>query len=437
LDEVENGFQMKKSTQQEIKEKKIIPSKQSSFLPFFRKLLSKIDWNCVKSVLAAFLITRFVIFVITYFSLALIPPSTSMSWFVRLNPGNLLLDGLIRWDGINYLTIAKDGYTNPSLYLYLPLYPLLIRGTFFLIKNFYFSALLIPNLSFLISLFYLYLFTKEEFGEGTAFRTVFYIACAPTAFFFSAAYTEGVALLFVAACFYYSIKEKWFLAGLAGALASATKIQCVFLSVFILFEYFWRNNIRFIPKPWNLKGQLALLKKDFHEIPRMLNGFLASFLSLTGFLAHIIYLYSVSGDILMFFHSQQNWERTFALDWPIKLVSVVIDLHKITGNILAGKIDNLWQIIDTLSVFIFIPLVIFVLLKFRPSLSLYTLFSFCLPLTTLRTISMQRYVLMLIPCFILLAIWGKRVWVDRLIIGIFLPLQAFFLILYSHWYWAG
>lgn len=418
-------------------EKKVNPLKKFPSPNSFQKILKTIDWNCVKSVLGAFLITRIMIVVTTYFSLALFPPSSAMDWFVRLNPENLLLDGLIRWDGIHFLSIARDGYTNQIYFLYFPIYPLLIRLTFSLIGNLYFSALVIPNLSFLISLVYLYLFTKEEFGESTASRTVFYLACAPTAFFFSAAYSESVALLFLTICFYYAIKEKWLIAGLAGAIASATRVQCVFLSVFILLESFWRNDIRFITKPFNLKNQISLLKEDFRKIPKILNGILASFLSLTGIGAYMLYLYFKTGDPLMFFHSFQDWELSLALDWPIKIFSVVSDLHKVTGNIFAGKIDNMWQIFDTLTVIVFIPLVIFVLLKFRPSLSIYTLICFSLMLMNLRTISMQRIVLMLIPCFILLAVWGKKVWVDRIILGIFLPLQAFFLILFSHWYWAG
>ena len=299
-----------------------------------------------------------------------------MNWYVRLNPGNLILDGLIRWDSIYYLTIAKDGYTNQSLLFILPLYPLLIRFTFSLINSFYVSALLIPNLSFLISLFYLYLFTKEEYGESTASRAVFYLASAPTAFFFSAVYSESVVLMFIMMCFYYSKKEKWLITGLAGALASATKIQGIFLSVFIIFETFSRNNIRFFPKPWNLASQLALLKKNLHEVNRMLKGIFASALSLTGIAAFMIFTYFKTGDMLTYFHLQQNHGRTFSWDWPVKLFQTIFSFHKISGNILAGEIDNLWQIFDTLTVFVFLPLVIIVILKFRPSLSLFTALCF-------------------------------------------------------------
>ena len=413
------------------------PRKLLSLPPSFQNFLSNIDWDCVKSVLSAFLITRIMVVVITYFSLALIPPSSAMNWFERLIPGNLVLDGLIRWDSIHFLTIAKDGYENQSLFLLLPMYPLLIRFTFSLIRNFYLSALFIPNLSFLISLFYLYLFTKEEFDKSTASRAVFYLASAPTAFFFSAAYTESIALMFIMMCFYYSKKEKWLIAGLAGALASATKIQCVFLSIFILFEAFSRNNIRFVPKPWNLASQLALLKKNLHEVHRMLNGIFASALSLTGIVGFMIFTYFKTGDLFFYFHLNQNSGRAFSWDWPIKLVQTIFSSHKITGSFLAGEIDNLWYLFDSFTIFVFLPLVIMVILKFRPSLSIFTVLCFLMPLTGLKTYGMQRFVLMLVPCFILLAIWGKRIWVDRVIVGIFLPLQAFFLILFSHWYWAG
>jgi hypothetical protein len=60
-----------------------------------------------------------------------------------------------------------------------------------------------------------------------------------------------------------------------------------------------------------------------------------------------------------------------------------------------------------------------------------------IPLLSGSILSMRRFVIVFVPCYILLALWGKKLWVDRLIIGISLPLQAYFVVLFSHWYFAG
>lgn len=42
-----------------------------------------------------------------------------------------------------------------------------------------------------------------------------------------------------------------------------------------------------------------------------------------------------------------------------------------------------------------------------------------------------------LPCFLLLAVWGRQQWGDRLIVGVSLPLLAYFAVLFSHWYFVG
>jgi hypothetical protein len=47
---------------------------------------------------------------------------------------------------------------------------------------------------------------------------------------------------------------------------------------------------------------------------------------------------------------------------------------------------------------------------------------------------MIRFVLMLVPCCVLLAWWGRRPWVDRLVLTVFLPMLAYLAVTFSHWY---
>jgi hypothetical protein len=413
-------------------------SQNNKLTQLFRELIKRIDWKCVGAVLLAFIATRAMIMIVTYFSMAQIPQRTDIaSW--DYNPRNLIPNGFVRWDSGFYLTIAEGGYvgTSPQVKPFFPLYPIFMRLVLPITKNLYRSGLFVSNISFLIALFYLYALTKEEFDEGTAGRAVFYIAAAPTAFFFSALYTESLFLLFLTACFYYSRNGKWLLAAIAGAMASATRSLGFLVALVIFFEALWQQRVRFIPKPWTLKAQFEILKDDLNKIPGAWKGILASVISTSGLVAYMVHLNQIVGDPLAFLHSQAGFGRTIGFDWVSRLIQYLLTNHKITGNVFYGEISNFGTLMDTSAAIIFFPLVILVFIKFRPSFALFTVLSFFLPLATGVTTSMQRYVLTLIPCFILLAVWGKRPWVDRLIITISLPLQAYLLILFTHWYWAG
>jgi hypothetical protein len=412
----------------------------------FQAHFMRVDWKCVRTVLFSFLLTRFIIVVIIFFSMKMIPANPGWAY----NPRNLILNGLIRWDSPWYIDIAQNGYRLDSpmnTTAWFPFYPLLIRLASLFNGNISTSGVYVSNIFFLVALFYLYAFTKQEFDEDTAGRTVFYLASAPTAFFFSAVYTESTFLLLLAICFYYSRKQKWWLVAIAGALASATRPQGFLVAVFIFLEALWHQGIRFLPKPWNLKSQIALLNDGLKKIPKAWKGILASVFSLTGIAAYMIYLNQQFGDPLKFVHVMDNWNKTVSFDWPIKLIQNIQVMHRIgvppypytISNFwfLRGEIDTFWYLIDTLTVFIFLPLIILVFLKFRPSIGWFSLLTFLMPLTTANTMSMQRYVVVIIPCFFLLALWGKRPWVDRLIMGVSLPLQSYFLVLFSHRFWAG
>jgi hypothetical protein len=83
----------------------------------------------------------------------------------------------------------------------------------------------------------------------------------------------------------------------------------------------------------------------------------------------------------------------------------------------------------------FAPLVIGVALKMRPAYAVFVLPTYLAPLLGGHgVLSMIRFVLMLVPCFVLLAWWGRRPWVDRLVLAVFLPMMAYLAVTFSHWY---
>ena len=347
---------------------------------------------------------------------------------------------MVRWDSGFYRDIVKGGYQSVAGIrntAFFPMYPLLVWLLSKITGHVYLSGLLISNLMFLVSLFYLYALVRHEYGDDdTASRSVFYLASAPAAFFFSALYTESTFIAFLIACLYYARTSHWGLAALTGAAASATRIPGIVVSVFIMLEGFRQAGILFRPTPWTLQAQIELLKQDARRLRFCWKPALAAIISTTGLLLYMVYLKNAFGDPLAFLHQQFNWYGEVTGIPFFRLFIDTFNNLNLDRSFWAGHINvNLLQ--DVLATLIFLPLVIAVIVKMRPSYGIFTLIVFLIPLTSGNMVSMRRYTLMLIPCFIILALWGKRPWVDRLVIGISLPLQAYLTVLFTHWYFAG
>ena len=103
---------------------------------------------------------------------------------------------------------------------------------------------------------------------------------------------------------------------------------------------------------------------------------------------------------------------------------------------LSGQINAI-ALLATLSAVVFLAILVPLAMKINPAHGFFVGLTLLIPLTTGTTGSMDRYSLMLIPAFLLLAHWGRRPWVDRIVVGISLPLLAYSTFLFSHWFFAG
>jgi Gpi18-like mannosyltransferase len=111
----------------------------------------------------------------------------------------------------SYLKIALNGYElNESNIHHLPLYPALIRLLHEIIGGHVaISALLVSNLAFILALSYIYRLVKLDEASSIAWRTPFYLAIFPPAFFYLVGYTESLFLLGSVSAFYHARQRTW------------------------------------------------------------------------------------------------------------------------------------------------------------------------------------------------------------------------------------
>ncbi|GAC1353418.1 MAG: glycosyltransferase family 39 protein [Herpetosiphon sp.] len=394
--------------------------------------------RAVRATLGAYALTRAAVLFIIFVSSVQIPMQQGQ--FLYADAGNVVLDGLIRFDSWWYSDIATHGYRlgspqagDPGNIAFFPVYPLLVRLGALVTGNVFVAGVLISNIALLVALGYLYALCRELWDDDTAGRAVLYLAAAPTAVFFSAMYTESLFLALVCACMYYSVRGQWWPAVATGIVAAATRNTGFVLAAVVAMEGVQRQSVRLVPTSARASERVG---RWAAAAVRSWRTVLVAALVPIGLVAYMTYLNSSFGDPLGFVHSVANWGRDVSGSGPLSLASHAMTRLHLGSHPLAGQISAR-TLLDILFTVIAAGLIAAVAAKLRPSFAVYCVLTFLAPLFTGTVSSMTRYVLMLVPCFMLLAVWGRRQWVDRLVLGVSLPLLGYFTILFSHWYFAG
>ncbi|HEV2107854.1 MAG TPA: mannosyltransferase family protein [Thermomicrobiales bacterium] len=143
-----------------------------------------------------------------------------------------LVEPLRHWDGLWYKLIAEEGYgARPNSYpAFWPLFPWLMNaGRQISGVATETAGWFISNITFFLALIVVYRLVALDFDRAIARRTLWVLALFPTAFFFSAVYTESLFLLLAAWALLCARTGNWAGAGCVGLLAALTRSQGVLL----------------------------------------------------------------------------------------------------------------------------------------------------------------------------------------------------------------
>jgi hypothetical protein len=139
-------------------------------------------------------------------------------------PGNLLLASFDRWDARWLTRIAEHGYVNRQTAAFLPVYPLLVRGLAFVLRNHLAAGVVISLAAAAGSAVLLHRIARRHLPREAAGTAVVLLALYPAAFIFTAAYSDSVFLFFVLASIDAAERGSSLVAGLAGGLAVGTRL---------------------------------------------------------------------------------------------------------------------------------------------------------------------------------------------------------------------
>jgi Gpi18-like mannosyltransferase len=218
--------------------------------------------------------------------------------------GESLLDGWFRWDASWYLRIADLGYSytpgKQSTVAFFPGYPLTMRAVGNIIDNSALAGILITMACGLLAFVLFRVWTRSRLSPSAALTALVLLALYPYAFFlFGAVYGDALFLAAALSAFLLLERGHPVLAGLAGAVATATRPVGVAVVVGLIVLSLERRDALIGTWRLGLPRRIDLRKlraPDFGVL-----------LSLGGFAAYAGYLWSRFGDPFVFSTVQAAW----------------------------------------------------------------------------------------------------------------------------------
>jgi hypothetical protein len=328
-----------------------------------------------------------------------------------------------RWDAVWYMRIVEQGYHagNPSL-VFPPLYPILTRvvsalpGVSPLL-----GGMLVSTMSAFVAFIFLYRLALGDIGEAAAGRTVVYLAIFPWAYFLMAPYSESLFLATTLSAFFFARQRRWWLAGLLGAAAALTRVQGVLLLLPLGYETLVQSRSQGAGRGGERLAYFRQNASPLALIPLAPACFAG-------------YLYFAIGDQTLWGSLGGDiWNLHFAFPW-----------EGVAGSVLAivqGSPPLLPPILDLAVTALFGILTVLAFRRLGVGPGLYMAAMLLVPMTKItaddRLMSMTRYVLVLYPGFMLLALAGERPWVNRFMVYTSIALLGFFTAIFVHWVWTG
>jgi hypothetical protein len=338
---------------------------------------------------------------------------------VVFRPGDLQGTGFLgmwnHWDGPHFLELAARGYwsADPARIVLFPLYPLLIAIGSWVVSPLG-AAMLIALVFSLVAAGGLYLLVQLDTDRETARLSVVAMNLFPTAFVFIAPYSESLFLALVVWSFLFARRGNWAGAGLAGALAGATRIQGAFLIPALAIEYLVQKRVL----------QTRRLDRDVIWIA----------VAALGPLAYLAINWMVFGNALYFVSAQRFY-------FHVENAAPWVWLPGFVNTLMNGAMDEGWLTVYLAPLVGFAVLTVTAIWCFfsrasRLSYAVYTLLTLASFATLSWPISVPRYILGVFPVFILGGRLGRRPWLGSPLFAASALLLGLCMTLFVMGHWA-
>jgi hypothetical protein len=336
--------------------------------------------------IAVFALAFRVVSAVVAFLANVVFPLNQREPFTMFGRASPFWDPFTRWDSGWLFGIARNGYAyvkdGRNNLAYFPVYPMLMRyvGRLFgrTAGDIYLGGIVVSWTAFVLAMIGLYYLARLDVPARRAERAVLLTAIFPFAFFFGVVYTESLFLLSTVAAFYAFRTRRWVWGGLAGAVATATRV----------------NGILMLPALAWIAWRGAADRRD------RLMAIAGLLLVASGVGLYSLYVYSLSGNPLEWAASIERWGYyPGGAPWlaPFRLVRMLV-LHPYA--FLAGERMAPYDSLNGVAALAFAASVPFVWRRFGAAYGLFMAANLWLPLSSGQYEGLGRYCSVMFPCFI-------------------------------------
>lgn len=303
---------------------------------------------------------------------------------------SFLLYPWANFDGVHYLSIAAQGYNHDEGFF--PLFPIVIRAIATLFgggepfsASYFFAGIAIANVAFFGSLFFLHKLLRIDYKETVAKKSILFLLLFPTSFFFASIYSESIFLFLALATFYFARKKRWLWAGIFGMLLTGTRIVGISILPALAIELY-------------LQEKKLLTRNVFFLL-----------LIPLGLVSYMYYNVVTFGYAFAFLeaHTKLGTNRS---DVIVLFPQTIVRYINILTTLPSSQFE--WRIaLLELYVFFFASALLFAAWKKKVRISyvVFAVVSFLIPISSGTFSGLPRYVLVLFPMFIALALVKSRI----------------------------
>ena len=354
---------------------------------------------------------------------------------------NLLVAPAARFDSAWYLAIAQHGYDATGRPAFFPLLPGLIRLMGDSVGAQVVAGITLSSVCGVVGLYLLHRLVTLDFDLRHARAVVWLAAWFPGALALSAVYSEALFLVLSIGSIYAARLGRWPVAGVLGGIAAASRSGGGLLLIPLLMLYLYG------PRADAPRSELGGRLRPDH--PLRADALWVIVGVPAGLLAYMAYLGVTLGDPTALFTAQNEWSRTFiplgglamgvwnGLSGAFEMIvpGLTTQLHR--PRLVAPELVALRDIF----MLGFLALAIWLVFESSKRLNLaYTAYAICglalpvsVPASSNALMSLPRFMFVLFPLWIALALWTEERGRYRQVLVGFGVLLATSSALFSQW----
>lgn len=221
--------------------------------------------------------------------------------------GRILFAGWMRWDVLEYLDIARDGYEQRQL-VWFPVFPLLIRALTFVLRDRVVAAVVTSLAGGAVaSLLYWRWLDGKLRGGAQRVTALLVLLLYPYAWYLAGVpYSDAVFLALALGAFLLVERDRYLLAGLVGVVATATRPSGWAVTVGLFLVACERSGVlsrRESAHPWLAKLRVPTAV----DLRRLRSGAAWTLVSLCGLAGFVVYQWVAWGSPVRYITEQANY----------------------------------------------------------------------------------------------------------------------------------